>query len=99
LFVSCSYVFFPGGWGQFWNIFVSARIQYDFLIVAAGARHCYFGRDEWETDAPGLKTIEDAVEIRRRALLAFELAERRAVVTGSREPVVFAVIGGGPTAR
>ncbi|MBI1762887.1 MAG: NAD(P)/FAD-dependent oxidoreductase [Acidobacteria bacterium] len=74
-----------------------AQVDYDYLIVAAGARHSYFGRDEWEHAAPGLKTIEDAVEIRRRVLLAFELAERKAVVTGAPEPVVFAVIGGGPT--
>lgn len=82
---------------QFVRLNDGAQIEYDYLIVAAGARHSYFGRDEWEKDAPGLKTIEDAVEIRRRVLLAFELAERRAVVTGAPEPVVFAVIGGGPT--
>ncbi|MBL8188785.1 MAG: NAD(P)/FAD-dependent oxidoreductase [Acidobacteria bacterium] len=74
-----------------------AQIPFDYLIVAAGARHCYFGRDEWEAEAPGLKTIEDALEIRRRVLLAFELAERKAVITGKPEPVVFAVVGGGPT--
>jgi len=74
-----------------------SQVNYDYLIVAAGARHTYFGRDDWEIEAPGLKTIEDAVEIRRRALLAFELAERKAVVTGTSEPVVFAVVGGGPT--
>ena len=74
-----------------------SQIPYDYLIVAAGARHSYFGRDEWEKDAPGLKTVEDALEIRRRVLLAFELAERKAVVTGTPEPVVFAVVGGGPT--
>src|ERR1039458_378008 len=51
-------------------------ISYDYLIVAAGARHAYFGHDDWEPYAPGLKTIEDALEIRRRVLLAFELAER-----------------------
>jgi NADH dehydrogenase len=48
------------------------ELHYDYLIVAAGARHAYFGHDEWEGEAPGLKTIEDAVEIRRRLLLAFE---------------------------
>ncbi|MFN7944118.1 MAG: NAD(P)/FAD-dependent oxidoreductase [Blastocatellia bacterium] len=74
-----------------------SQIQYDYLIVAAGARHSYFGRDEWEREAPGLKTIEDAVEIRRRVLLAFENAERLAIITGAPEPVVFAVVGGGPT--
>jgi NADH dehydrogenase len=74
-----------------------SEIPYDYLIVVAGARHSYFGHDEWERDAPGLKTIEDAVEIRRRVLLAFELAEREALLTGTQEPLIFAVIGGGPT--
>jgi NADH dehydrogenase len=73
------------------------EIPYDYLIVAAGSRHSYFGHDEWETDAPGLKTIEDAVEIRRRVLLAFELAEREAYLTGMHEPLNFVVVGGGPT--
>jgi NADH dehydrogenase len=73
------------------------EIPYDFLIVAAGARHAYFGHDEWETLAPGLKTIEDAVEIRRRVLLAFELAERRAAAGGSSDPLNFVVVGAGPT--
>ncbi len=73
------------------------ELEYDYLIVAAGARHAYFGHDEWAADAPGLKTIEDAVEIRRRILLAFETAEREAFLTGEREPLTFAVIGGGPT--
>lgn len=73
------------------------ELGYDYLIVAAGARHAYFGHDEWAADAPGLKTIEDAVEIRRRILLAFETAEREAVLTGKHEPLNFAVIGGGPT--
>src|ERR1700682_572189 len=54
------------------------NLPYDYLIVAAGARHSYFGHDEWEPLAPGLKTVEDALEIRRRVLLAFELAEREA---------------------
>jgi NADH dehydrogenase len=79
------------------NLQDGSQVLYDYLIVAAGARHSYFGRDEWEKEAPGLKTIEDAVEIRRRVLMAFELAERRAVVTGVEEPVVFTVVGGGPT--
>src|SRR5262249_55611876 len=52
------------------------RLPYDFLILAAGARHSYFGHEEWESDAPGLKNLEDALEIRRRVLLAFERAER-----------------------
>jgi NADH dehydrogenase len=74
-----------------------AELEYDYLIVAAGARHAYFGHDEWEKDAPGLKTIEDSVEIRRRILLAFELAERDAYFKGAHVPLNFAVIGGGPT--
>jgi NADH:ubiquinone reductase (H+-translocating) len=73
------------------------ELYYDYLIVAAGARHAYFGHDEWEGEAPGLKTIEDAVEIRRRLLLAFEKAERAALLSGRHEPPTFAVIGGGPT--
>ncbi len=72
-------------------------IGYDYLIVAAGARHAYFGHDEWEENAPGLKTIEDAVEIRRRVLVAFEHAEREAYLTGAQKPLNFVVIGGGPT--
>jgi len=74
-----------------------ARVEYDYLIVAAGARHSYFGHDEWESSAPGLKTIEDAVEIRRRVLLAFEMAERDAYLKGEHEPLNFVVVGGGPT--
>ena len=74
-----------------------AETHYDYLIVAAGARHAYFGHDEWAVNAPGLKTIEDAVEIRSRLLLAFEKSERDATFTGRQEPLSFAVIGGGPT--
>lgn len=74
-----------------------SEIPFDYLIVAAGARHSYFGNDHWEQEAPGLKTIEDAVEIRRRVLLAFELAEREAYLTGVKPHLSFAVIGGGPT--
>ena len=74
-----------------------ARVEYDYLILAAGARHSYFGHDDWETAAPGLKTLEDAVEIRRRVLLAFELAERDAYLTGKQRDLNFVVIGGGPT--
>lgn len=73
------------------------EVPFDYLIVAAGARHSYFGHDDWETHAPGLKTVEDALEIRRRVLLAFELAEREAYLTGVRKHLSFAVIGGGPT--
>ena len=72
-------------------------LGFDYLIVAAGARHAYFGHDDWEVSAPGLKTIEDAVEIRRRVLLAFELAERQAYLRGEHDPLDFVVVGGGPT--
>lgn len=74
-----------------------AELAYDYLIVAAGATHSYFGHPEWEPLAPGLKTIEDALEIRRRVLLAFEIAERQAVLTGTHQPLNFVVVGGGPT--
>jgi NADH dehydrogenase len=76
---------------------VDQEVSYDFLIVAAGASHAYFGHEEWEKLAPGLKTVEDAIEIRRRVLLAFELAERRANAGGGVEPLNFVVVGGGPT--
>jgi len=72
-------------------------VPYDSLIVAAGASHAYFGHDEWEPFAPGLKTIEDALEIRRRVLLAFELAEQKASAGKSDTPLNFVVVGGGPT--
>ena len=75
----------------------AGELAYDFLIVAAGAGHSYFGHDDWEPSAPGLKTLEDALEIRRRVLLAFELAERRAAQGEAAEPPVFVVIGGGAT--
>ena len=74
-----------------------SEIGYDYLIIAAGARHAYFGHDEWESSAPGLKTLEDAVEIRRRVLLAFEHAERDAYLTGVQRQLNFVVVGGGPT--
>lgn len=74
-----------------------SEMPFDYLIVAAGARHSYFGHDEWEDDAPGLKTVEDALEIRRRVLLAFELAEREAYLTGVKKHLSFVVIGGGAT--
>ena len=72
-------------------------LAYDYLVVAAGASHAYFGHDEWEPFAPGLKTVEDALEMRRRVLLAFELAERQAAITGQRPSVNFVIVGGGPT--
>ena len=73
------------------------EISYDYLVVAAGASHAYFGHDEWEPLAPGLKTIEDAIEIRRRVLLAFELAERQAFAGEGHKQLNFVVVGGGPT--
>ena len=73
------------------------EIGYDYLIVAAGATHAYFGHDEWAPLAPGLKTVEDALEIRRRVLLAFELAERQAARGESPTALNFVVIGGGAT--
>src|SRR6478672_8427012 len=73
------------------------QIGYDTLIVAAGARHSYFGHPEWEAFAPGLKTIEDATEIRRRMLLAFESAEREVEVEQKHKLLTFVVVGGGPT--
>jgi NADH dehydrogenase len=72
-------------------------ISYDYLIVAAGARHSYFGHPEWEENAPGLKSIEDAFEIRRRVLLAFEHAEREPDAERRRAFLTFVVVGGGPT--
>src|SRR5580658_3777210 len=85
-------------------------LNYDFLIIASGATHAYFGHEEWEPLAPGLKTIEDALEIRRRVLLAFELAERQKNDRPrddrqkneiqdplGESPLQFVVIGGGPT--
>jgi NADH:ubiquinone reductase (H+-translocating) len=71
--------------------------DYDFLIIASGSTHTYFGHDEWEAFAPGLKTVEDAVEIRRRVLLAYELAERQAASGGGIPSLQFVVVGGGPT--
>ncbi|HZP62827.1 MAG TPA: NAD(P)/FAD-dependent oxidoreductase [Terriglobales bacterium] len=72
-------------------------VPYDYLIVAAGASHGYFGHEHWEEYAPGLKTIEDALEIRRRVLLAFEVAERQAAAQEPILPLNFVIIGGGPT--
>jgi NADH dehydrogenase len=72
-------------------------LSYDFLVVAAGATHAYFGHPEWEQYAPGLKTLEDATEIRGRILLAFERAEREAFAHRATPPINFVVIGAGPT--
>ena len=72
-------------------------LEYDYLIVAAGARPAYYGHDEWEARAPGLKTMEDALAIRRDVLLAFERAERERDQAEQRRLLTFVVIGGGPT--
>jgi NADH:ubiquinone reductase (H+-translocating) len=72
-------------------------VSYDALVVATGVTHAYFGHDEWAARAPGLKTLDDAVAIRRRVLLAFERAEREADPARQRELLTFVVIGGGPT--
>jgi NADH:ubiquinone reductase (H+-translocating) len=73
------------------------ELEYDYLILATGSTHSYFGREEWAKLAPGLKTIEDATEIRRRVLLAFELAEREMMEKGTHPALNFVIIGGGPT--
>jgi NADH dehydrogenase len=70
---------------------------YDYLILAAGARHSYFGRDDWERLAPGLKDLDDAIEIRRRVLTAFEAAERETDPARRRALLTFVIVGGGPT--
>src|SRR5207253_4155488 len=72
-------------------------VPYDFLVIATGATHAYFGHPEWERDAPGLKTLEDAVEIRRRVLLAYEAAEREDDPARRQDWLTFVVVGGGPT--
>ncbi len=73
------------------------RVSYDTLILATGARHAYFGRDEWEPHAPGLKTLEDATTIRRRILSAFEKAEWQEDASERRRLLTFVIIGAGPT--
>jgi NADH:ubiquinone reductase (H+-translocating) len=73
------------------------ELEYDYLIIATGSTHSYFGRDDWAKLAPGLKTVEDATEIRRRVLLAFELAEREMMEKGTHPALNFVIIGGGPT--
>jgi NADH dehydrogenase len=73
------------------------EVDYDYLILATGARHSYFGHPEWEKLAPGLKSLEDAVEIRRRILLAFEFAERTDDEAARKAAMTFVIVGGGPT--
>lgn len=76
---------------------VAEPVEYDYLIVAPGSRHAYFGHDEWEKLAPGLKSLEDATEIRRRFLLAYERAELSEDAARRRALMTFVVVGGGPT--
>ena len=78
-------------------LLTDGELSYDYLIVASGATHAYFGHDEWRALAPGLKTLEDALEIRRRVLLAFERAERQTDAEKRQALMTFVVIGGGPT--
>ncbi len=73
------------------------EIPYDFLILATGARHSYFGHNEWEKLAPGLKSLEDAIELRRRLLMAFEYAEKITDEAARKAAMTFVIIGGGPT--
>ncbi len=73
------------------------ELTFDYLILACGARHSYFGHDEWEEFAPGLKTLEQATEIRRRVLLAYETAERNPSESDRKRLLTFVVVGGGPT--
>ena len=73
------------------------RLSYDYLILAAGSRTSFFGHDEWEPLAPGLKTIDDALELRRRVLIAYEAAEREPDPVARQELMTFVVVGGGPT--
>src|SRR5207248_6199361 len=76
---------------------VDGQMDYDFLIVATGARHSYFSHPEWERLAPGLKSLEDAVEIRRRILMAFEFAEKTDDEAARKAAMTFVIVGGGPT--
>src|SRR5437588_2707491 len=76
---------------------IDGELTYDYLIVATGARHSYFGHPEWEKLAPGLKSLEDAVEIRRRILMAFEYAEKISDEAARKAAMTFVIVGGGPT--
>src|SRR4051812_7905289 len=78
-------------------IMVDGQLDYDFLILATGARHSYFGHPEWERLAPGLKSLEDAVEVRRRIFMAFEFAEKTDDEAARKAAMTFVIIGGGPT--
>jgi NADH dehydrogenase len=78
-------------------LFAGGAAPYDYLVLAAGATHAYFGHDEWAPLAPGLKTLEDATELRRRILLAFEAAEHEGDEQARRADLTFGIVGGGPT--
>ncbi len=78
-------------------ILADGRVPYDYLIIAAGASHSYFGHDEWEPFAPGLKSLQDALEIRRRVLSAFEVAEREVDPEVRKAWMTFVIVGAGPT--
>jgi NADH dehydrogenase len=73
------------------------EVAYDYLLVATGAAHSYFGHPEWAVRAPGLKTLDDALEVRRQVLVAFEAAEREPVLARQRRLLTFVIVGGGPT--
>ena len=77
--------------------FADGKASYDFLVLAAGATHSYFGNDNWNEEAPGLKSLEDAIEIRKRILLAFEEAEYEPDEQSRRKKLTFVIVGGGPT--
>lgn len=77
--------------------FDGGELTYDYLVLATGATHAYFGHEDWAAMAPGLKTVEDALEIRRRVLLAFELAERNALAGKDVRAPSFVIVGAGPT--
>jgi NADH dehydrogenase len=79
------------------SIMDGRHVPYDYLVIATGAHHAYFGHDEWKLLAPGLKRIEDATEIRRRILLAFERAENEADADERRRLMNLVIVGGGPT--
>src|SRR2546426_3339981 len=77
--------------------FAEGYVGYDYLILATGATHAYFGHDQWAPIAPGLKSLEDAIELRKRILLAFESAEYEGSEAARRAALTFAIVGGGPT--
>lgn len=83
--------------GKRYLFLAGGHVTYDYLILAAGATHAYFGHDDWAKTAPGLKTIEDAIEMRRRILLAFESAEYEGSEDARRAVLTFGIVGGGPT--